>query len=361
MMRFPIAKWLVMSLVPLSCVVMALTAFRNSGEAVAKVFEAPRGSLFTILQLSPDGQRLWALFVGASRTADSYHFFIVQPAICLDVFSHAIVSRTHVDELNPWSSLLALSRSDPLVSSVAEQFRDWVADQDGMVIYGCKSSQAWYESAPADSVIRAVEVVSRKQLWERVIPQVSALALSPDGRQLWVASDQRMPVDVVESLAPNLSEYYDEARVVYVLDPQDGAILKRIGYIGGLGADRIVFSPDGKRAVCVARGGPAGLLVIDTQRLAIEEGWCQIRASMFSRGMDACFDPDGKRLYVLDRGFAEPPAVWVYDVLDRAKIDIITLPVKSLARTMVLSKPADKLFIGADDGIYVVNLTEWRK
>ena len=367
MTRFSIPRWLVVSLVVLLCVfcvVMVLAKVSSSDEIVAKVFEAPKGSKLTALHLSPDGRKIWALFVSISRTADSSDvlFSIVQPAIALDAFSHEIVSKANVNESNPWSSLLALSYGDPSVSSVAEQFQDWVIDKDRMVIYGCVSSQAWYEVAPPDTVIRAIEIKSRKQLWERKIPKVSALALSPDGRQLWVASDQRMPAtNIIESLDPVLAKIYDEARVVYVIEPQDGTILKRIGYIYGLGVDRIVFSPDGKRAICVSRGGPAGLLVIDAQRLEIEEGWCEIRFSMFSRGMDACFDPDGRHLYVLDRGFDEPPSVQVYDLIKKTEIDTISLTTAGPARSMVLSKPADKLFIGADDGIYVVNLSNWRK
>ncbi len=367
MTQFFIPRRFVVSLVVflcMFCVVMVLTVVSSSDKIVAKVLEAPKGSRFTLLHLSPDERKIWAMFVSVSRTADSSDtlFSIVQPAIALDAFSHEIVSKANVNESNPWSSLLALSYGDPRVSSVAEQFREWVIDKDGKVIYGCMSNQAWYESAPPDSVIKAIEIESRKQLWERTIPKVSALALSPDGRQLWVASDQWMPAaNIIESLDPVLAKIYDEARVVYVIDSQDGTILKRIGYIGGLGVNRIVFSPDGKRAICVSRGGPAGLLVIDAQRLEIEEGWCEIRFSMFSGGMDACFDPDGRHLYVLNRGFDEPPFVQVYDLIKKTEIDTISLTTAGPARTMVLSKPADKLFIGADDGIYVVNLSNWRK
>lgn len=369
MMRSFAIKWLLISLFVLSpiavCAVMSLTKVENGGKIVVKVFEAPKGSHFTILRLSTDGRSVWAMFISVSRSPalSKVIFSIIQPAIALDAFSHAIVNRANIDESNPWSSLIGLAygiSSD--IFPLVRQFRDCVIDKDGKVIYGVVSSDLMDRPPSDDTAIKAIELPSRKLLWERAIPQIGALELSPDGCQLWVASDQQIPIEVVETLPHGLSKYcYDEARAVYVMDVRDGAILKRIGYVGGLGVDRIVFSPDMKRAICVARGGPEGLLVIDVESLEIEEGWCQLRFSMFSSGMDASWDKDGKFFYILDRGFDSPSSVRVYNVLRKSCIGTITLPMKSPARTMVLSYPADKLFIGADDGIYVVDIAKWRK
>ncbi len=367
MMRSFVLKRFVASLFVLPpivvCAVIGLIALKNGGETVAKVFEAPRGSRFTILYPSSDGQKVWAMFVSVSRTQDSSDaiFSVIQPVIALDAFSHAIINRVNINVSNPWSSFIGLARGISAdIFPLVEQFRNWVIDKDGKVIYGVVSSHLWDEPPSDDSVIKAIEVTSRKQLWERAIPKVSALALSSERHQLWVASDQPILVKDIETLPRDFPKFYymDEARVIYVIDTRDGAILKRIGYISGDGADSIVFSPDMKRAICIARGGLGGLLVIDAERLEIEEGWCELRFSMFSRGMDGCWSQDGKYLYILDRGFDSPPSVQVYEVPRKSLIGKITLPTKSPARTMVLSNPANKLFIGADDGIYVVNLAK---